>query len=261
MKLLFTLISGFITFNSFGQCDPLANNWGTSVWGFAPFTVTGAVIEDGYMGQPYNDEVYVWMPNTIVALGSPTDWPLDSLVLDSVTANINGVDVSISNLGLSYSCNNNGSSVNSCTFPSTIKCCGNIFGTPTMTGTFDLRAYGTLWGTNFGITLSNPYISPSRTITILNSTSVTEVSSERIQLSNSPNPAGDFTEINFQLENPSKVNISIYNVLGELVSKSQINASKGPNKYRLDTTDIPNGIYIYSLEAGKVLSGKMNVQH
>lgn len=76
---------------------------------------------------------------------------------------------------------------------------------------------------------------------------------------NYPNPFNPSTTINYSLDYPGYVNISIYNINGMEVSnpvKGYLPA--GRHKLMFDGSSLPSGIYIYILETGYIrLFGKM----
>jgi len=66
-----------------------------------------------------------------------------------------------------------------------------------------------------------------------------------------PNPFSTTTTISYDLDNPSNVKVSIYNVLGKevavLVNEKQNN---GNHKVQWDAADFPAGIYFVTLKVG-----------
>jgi beta-glucanase (GH16 family) len=68
-------------------------------------------------------------------------------------------------------------------------------------------------------------------------------------LINAPNPARDFTVIQYQLEQNSEVNLSIYDVNGQLIQTLVAEKqSRGSHQVHWDLTNLPSGMYYYSLE-------------
>lgn len=68
---------------------------------------------------------------------------------------------------------------------------------------------------------------------------------------NYPNPFNPSTNLSFSLKTDAMVSLSIYNVLGEKIA-SLINhneMSAGEHTIRFDASDMPTGIYVYTLEA------------
>jgi len=80
----------------------------------------------------------------------------------------------------------------------------------------------------------------------------------RIYLQNAPNPADDNTDIKFSTYNPEFVNLSVYNLTGELVAEL-INKTLNPGTYSatLNTSTLPQGSYIYTLQAGTTTLSKV----
>ena len=75
---------------------------------------------------------------------------------------------------------------------------------------------------------------------------------------NAPNPADDNTDIKFSTYNPEFVNLSVYNLTGELVAEL-INKTLNPGTYSatLNTSTLPQGSYIYTLQAGTTTLSKV----
>lgn len=65
-----------------------------------------------------------------------------------------------------------------------------------------------------------------------------------------PNPAKDFSKINFVAPEKSVYDFRIINLIGVEVFKAQINANTGLNYYSFSTTDLPAGIYMVNLSNG-----------
>ena len=74
---------------------------------------------------------------------------------------------------------------------------------------------------------------------------------------NYPNPFNPSTTIKFGVKEKSKVRIDIFNSIGEKVN-SVLNAEREPGNYQVEfnASDLPSGVYIYRIEAGKYNSIK-----
>jgi hypothetical protein len=74
---------------------------------------------------------------------------------------------------------------------------------------------------------------------------------------NYPNPFNPSTNINFSLEKPSNVTLSVYNVLGQKVA-TLVNSfmQAGSYTYQFDASKLASGIYIYRIETGNFVSAK-----
>ena len=78
-------------------------------------------------------------------------------------------------------------------------------------------------------------------------------------ISNYPNPFNPETNINYELPKSGNVIIKVFDILGKEVAEL-VNESKGIGYYnvKFNGSELPSGIYIYSIQAGKVqLSKKM----
>jgi hypothetical protein len=77
---------------------------------------------------------------------------------------------------------------------------------------------------------------------------------------NYPNPAADFTNINFTTPNAGKVNLTVVDALGRLVHQQNITSKSGLNSLPVNTSSLRNGIYMYTVEYnGKSMTRKLVV--
>jgi len=80
---------------------------------------------------------------------------------------------------------------------------------------------------------------------------------------NYPNPADGQTRITYRIKKPGHVNLSVYDLKGNLV-KTIVNHYMNANEYSptFDTSELPSGSYIYTLSVGSISeSMRMNVVH
>lgn len=77
---------------------------------------------------------------------------------------------------------------------------------------------------------------------------------------NYPNPFNSTTTFRYSITEQSEVNLSLYDITGQLV-KTIFNKYKGKGDYsfRLNTTDLSSGTYIYLLRSGKHKLGRKMV--
>ena len=73
-----------------------------------------------------------------------------------------------------------------------------------------------------------------------------------------PNPFTTSTTIEYQLDQPSEVTISIFNHLGKQVELIQQQQSSGKQQITWNAGGLTPGMYIYTIQAGEQVStGKM----
>ncbi len=84
----------------------------------------------------------------------------------------------------------------------------------------------------------------------INQTSVPEIN-EVAELTIYPNPFEDFTYVSFTLNESVNVDLTVYNVIGEVVyTSSQQNMGSGNHKLMINTQDFTPGVYFVNLVAG-----------
>jgi hypothetical protein len=86
---------------------------------------------------------------------------------------------------------------------------------------------------------------------------VNSVPSDFSLMQNYPNPFNPTTNISFTIGKSSFVTLKIYNVLGKEVA-ALLKESKNPGSYKIlfDGTNLPSGVYIYTLDAGNFYASK-----
>ncbi len=264
-NLLYLIIFSFLPFAVLSQCDPASFDWGTATFGVSPNPTLGENFGPATLGEPYSDIVFVLCPTTVGDI-DPTNafasLAIDSISLDSITI-FNGLsDVPLSVIGLNVTCNNNGDSPNPCMFYPGNAYCGDIIGTPTVAGSYDVQIWVTAYANLFSNAFSIPYSFPGYTLVISEPIAVIETTSFSLNLQqNSPNPTSAYTNIRFDLSHSEDVNFEIINLLGEVVFSKYIKGKKGENLLKLETSSLETGIYLYSIQSGdKKLTKRMIVQ-
>lgn len=81
--------------------------------------------------------------------------------------------------------------------------------------------------------------------------------SEFCLLQNYPNPFNPSTKIKFTVAEKSFVNLKVYSAFGQEI-KTLVEEEKSPGEYSIDfdASNLPSGIYIYTIQAGNFLSSK-----
>jgi hypothetical protein len=263
-KLLSFFSSVALSVTISAQCDPLAYDWADAAFGVSPNPTLGETFDSGSVGVPYSEVVYVKTPTNAGDINPDLSnlIQIDSMRLDSITI-FNGLnDVQLATIGLNVTCNNNGDSQDPCIFMPGDAYCGDVSGTPTVSGTFDVKIFVTIYFEAFG-PQELPYFYEGYTLQIDGSVGIDEKNANTLQVAqNAPNPALDFTTIQYELAQPADVNLTITSMVGQVVMNKTIRGKKGENQLRLDISAFETGIYLYTIQAGsKKVTRKMIVQN
>jgi len=192
----------------------------------------------GYVGQSYDQNITVIVPEdtTVDVFGSPQTVTIDNIDVDNVQGLPNN---------FTYACD-----PPSCSFPGNSAGCVTIYSTvdPTMpdTGRYDLI---------IDVTAYSGFINQSSTIDyyyidINEPLSIDEMGSKLHNISASPNPAVNYTMISFQAMENQTLNMVVTDLTGKVVMDETVNAQHGTNNVRLNVSELPAGIYIYSFVSG-----------
>ena len=134
--------------------------------------------------------------------------------------------------------------------------CVAIMGTPTagMEGTHPLTIYVESHGKLSGMPLTLPDTVHGFKIVILDSTHVGLVDSRQYPFAIKeayPNPASNNVVINVANPDAANINISVYDMLGQMVISRNENINAGENLIQLNVAEIPEGIYFYTVTKGQ----------
>ncbi len=67
----------------------------------------------------------------------------------------------------------------------------------------------------------------------------------------SPNPASEYTNVQVMLNNSGKVEVNVYDVMGKLVLANNYGQqSTGSHIYKINTSSLPAGVYVFNVQAG-----------
>ena len=96
------------------------------------------------------------------------------------------------------------------------------------------------------------------TLFIVPFTGVEEVTSDKLNLSITPNPSNGITAIRANTETNNNVHLQVFNSQGKIIFTETINSKSNTFKRKLDFSYKENGVYYIRLQAGgQVASGKM----
>ncbi|MBL8010803.1 MAG: T9SS type A sorting domain-containing protein [Flavobacteriales bacterium] len=220
------------------QCtpDPL---YADSVYGVWPDTITD--FAPGVLNVFYSDTLNLLVPSD-AGLINPgfAGFTIDSVQFTGVT-----------NLppGLSVVCNSQTSA--SCTYLTSNVGCGLIEGTPTTAGTYDMTLNVLAYVSLLGQPVPVPQSFDGYTIIIAPSVGVDELEAGLGQVQNVPNPFSQRTSIEFTLQYGVNTEVEVYNLLGERVWRAAVDGRPGLNRVGFEASDMPDGIYLYKVHAGR----------
>jgi hypothetical protein len=80
---------------------------------------------------------------------------------------------------------------------------------------------------------------------------ILEVQANDMMASVFPNPVTDNSALTFNLRNASKINISIFDAAGKLISAKEKDFAPGMNKISIESSTLNRGVYFIKLENGK----------
>ena len=193
---------------------------------------------------------------TFVAPDTVTVPILGMIPIDSIIVTEEGVTGLPA--GLSFSCN-----PGNCVFyPDSVGCLG-IDGIPAAgtEGVYDLGISVTVFSgiLSLDYTLPDDNIAPGNYFLNVRSegdpacdpSSIVEGTSAGLSLSLAPNPAASYTELIVQSERARASEVRLYNTTGQLVRSAQWQLIPGNNRFRLETSDLPLGLYTAVLTDGR----------
>ncbi len=94
------------------------------------------------------------------------------------------------------------------------------------------------WGDNYMYYITFPTFVSTKPVDISKEVSV------------SPNPATEFANVQIQLNTASKVEVNVYDVMGKRVMNNNFGQqSAGSHTYKINTSSLPAGIYIFNIQA------------
>lgn len=188
----------------------------------------------------------------------------ETLTLQGVAVPVNNVtlhpDTAIASLpkGISYACN-----PPNCIFPKSSSGCIVLYGSPenpTDVKTHNLSIRGTL-NSFLPIPVSFPdstlfapgnyflHVRPEGSLSCKTS-NIRELAATRLQVRNVPNPFSGETEIEVSSRIRGRFEFRVYDFTGNLILRDPVQLFEGENRIRFFASELPNGIYIYTLTDG-----------
>lgn len=192
--------------------------------------------------------------------------PLDSLVL-ATTGAVSGLPA-----GITYACD-----PPSCSFPKNSVGCVVIYGTATNMANLgenlmviQATAFSPFFPSGVPLTFPNPlffpgsyslYVHPEDYANCSVFVNAGEVFTALEEIRMFPNPVQDMA--NFLLSSTKAVNyeFSVANMMGQTIHRQVIPAVQGETAFYYSTSELPNGVYLYTFREGQsAKTGKMVVQ-
>jgi hypothetical protein len=219
------------------QCNP-SPLYADSAWGIWPNPTTN--FSPGDVGVAYSQTIDFKIPSDAGLIDPQySGQTIDSIILNDVT-----------NLpsGLSYSCNNS-----SCSWFANGAGCAEISGIPASVGSYQISLDVTAWTTVFGL-IPFPVDYPFDGYIInIGSVGINSygLHNNTFKLENAvPNPSNNSTRVQFICGKEKQVQFNLKNILGESIIFSSLRYSKGVNEIFVNTSELKNGIYLYSISDG-----------
>ncbi len=242
-KTLLSLALITLGFAASAQCtpDPSVNS------GISPDTTTNLSV--AYTGQPYSEIFTFVVPLDTIDPGTGANVTIAYIQLDNVV----GIPSNFS-----FTCN-----PSNCQFPGGTSGCVDLYSTsdPTVAqvGSYPL----TIEATGYIVNVISPFLPPiSVGQTIYNGyylviaeqtpVSVEQVGNNQMKsLIAYPNPTNGNTTIEFAMGYNSEVTFTVTNLLGAIVNVQNLSTTKGLNRIQFDASNVPNGVYFYTITDGK----------
>lgn len=245
-KLLLSGLGLLFSVWTFGQCEPIAD-FGDAAFGVAPDTVVNFL--DGAVNTIYSQQIDMKIPVD----GSFAGPIFAGLTVDSAQVN------SISGLpeGLTLECT--GNATVECTYLAGTVGCAVISGIPSSGGTYDLVINLTVY------TSVGPFPLPftGYHIFIDGPSGINDAPALKLQLSDAkPNPARDKATIQIKAKNSGTGLFRVFDLVGKVVYSKPLVLTQGTNKLEYITSDLPEGVYIYRIDAfGETMTSRLVVIH
>ncbi len=236
-KTLLSLALITLGFAASAQCtpDPAVTS------GISPDTTTNLSV--AYTGQPYSEIITFVVPADTVVSGATVQ-----------IARIDLQDVTGLPANFDYTCN-----PSNCSFPGGTSGCVDLFSTsdPTVpqVGSYPLTIVTEPFATILTFPVSQGTVTYDGYYLVIaeqTPVSVEQVGNNQMKsLIAYPNPTNGNTTIEFAMGYNSEVTFTVTNLLGSIVNLQNLSTSKGLNRINFDASNVPNGVYFYTITDGK----------
>lgn len=218
--------------------------------GMSPDTIQG--MQPAFVGQIYQQDFTLVVPSDTTFNGFPVT------IEDVFLIEVDGLPTEGN---FDYDC-----SISNCTFPGGSSGCARVF-TPSIAplvgqiGSYPLTIVADAHISGFAIpsgTLASTLVGnieyDGYYLVIAEQTpvSVEQVGNNQMKsLIAYPNPTNGNTTIEFAMGYNSEVTFTVTNLLGASVNVQNLSTTKGLNRIQFDATNVPNGVYFYTITDGK----------
>ncbi|MBL6874800.1 MAG: T9SS type A sorting domain-containing protein [Flavobacteriales bacterium] len=252
-QLLLTFLAICIALVSFSQCSPDSSITSPGIF---PDEITN--LDEAFVGQAYSTQIDVLTPlDTSVSLsGLNVNVTISNIDLTSITGLPNN---------FTYACN-----PPNCSFPGGTYACAEIYSTVNPTQA-DIGYYPLVMTTST-LAINVPLIGSITQldtvdyffIDISNSTATLEhVNMSTFKISDVfPNPVSDVANFQFVIGESQNISFYILDMLGNIVNEKKIHSKYGVNKFDIDISKLPSGIYTYCFKnSNNLISKKLIVSN
>lgn len=266
MKKIVLLLLGFASWTAvFAQettCSPDPNVPDTVVVSplpYSPETPELGITDTACVGDYYRFTFTFNIPSTYV-----TDF--GEVPITSVGIPVEG---GVQNMpaGFDYVCN-----PPNCSFPADTEGCVVIFGAPQagQEGVYDLKVQATIVTPFLPIVVTMPddiqpganyflHVKPEGFENCL-VVGTRESFASRFSISNQPNPTSGWTQIGVESELSGDFDFLVSDVFGKVLHRERVRLHAGENRIEFDGSNLPNGIYLYSISDGhEMVSRKLAI--
>lgn len=253
MKKLLLSFALLASFAAAAQC--VADyDFGTAPFGVSPDPLLGESFEQAVLNVAYEDVIHIKVPTSAADIDPtfPAAAPIDSITLVGVSlVDLNtAMTYDVEEIGLSIVCNNNGDSVDPCTFYGGTQYCASLEGTPTIAGEFQLIIDVIGYTTIFGIVVPQEVSFDQYNFSVLDPNNVEDQIAFALGMEqNSPNPFSKNTSIAYTLPINESFSFKVTNLLGEVVFNETIVGHRGAGVINFNGSSLQAGIYLYSIES------------
>lgn len=268
MKKIYVLFASLVIGTAaFAQCTVNPSLFGPSNntnYSIIPDTIVNLPL--AYVGQGYTTDLQFHIkPDTTVTSPIPATFPITQVHIDSVS----GLPA-----GFAYLPNPSSGTFTTTTAtpPGTGYGCVAVTGNPTAgqelggpnsDGVYPIIVYVTATVVVFSVPTPTTSTFEGYKVHIMPANSVPTVENTVFSVNfSAPNPADTKADFKYTSPNAGNMQFTMYNVLGSVVKKESISASKGTNHYVLETASMPAGVYLCSFRMGDtVVTRRITVSH